>query len=72
VAGCRIAFASACTVRTQCPFSIKQPASAQCARPRIEPLYPVASSALSRTTTAPTLLRGHVERVAACTARFMK
>ncbi len=33
-----MAFASACTVETQCPSSITQPTSEQCGSPRIEPL----------------------------------
>src|SRR5580692_1083324 len=71
-AACTMAFASAWTVRTQCPSSIRCPSSSQCGRPRIEPLYPVARMILSRTTTAPTNLRSQVERVATSRAMFMK
>src|SRR6266542_3103256 len=67
-----MAFASACTVATQCPSSIRQPTSSQCGSPRIEPLYPVERIVRSRTITAPTCLRGQVEREATCWAMFMK
>src|SRR5215831_16805534 len=67
-----IAFASACTVETQCPSSMTQPTSEQCGSPRIEPLYPVERIVLSRTITAPTCLRGQVDRVETCRAMFMK
>src|ERR1700730_17355047 len=67
-----IAFASACTVETQWPSSMTHPTSQQCGIPRIEPLYPVDRIVRSRTITAPTCLRGQVERDATCPAMFMK
>src|SRR5258706_7844869 len=49
-----------------------QPSSSQCGSPRIDPVYPVDSTARSRTMTAPTCFRGQVDRVAACCAMPMK
>jgi hypothetical protein len=42
-----------------------QPTSSQCGSPRTDPLYPVDSTVRSRTITAPTCFREHVDRVAA-------
>ena len=59
-----IALASAWMVATQWSFSIMCPSSAQWGMPRIDPLYPVDRMVRSRTITAPTNLRGQVEREA--------
>jgi len=48
------------------------PTSEQWGMPRIEPLYPVDKIVLSRTITAPTNLRGQVDRLAVTAAMFMK
>jgi hypothetical protein len=48
------------------------PTSEQWGMPRIDPLYPVDRMVFSRTTTAPTNLRGHVDRDATTLAMFMK
>lgn len=71
-ADARSALSSACTVRTQCPSSIRCPMSSQCGNRRTEPLYPVATMILSWTITAPTCFRSHVDRVATWVAMFMK
>src|SRR5262245_50812670 len=67
-----IAFASAWIVATQWPSSIICPTSEQCGMPRIEPLYPVDKMVRLRTSTAPTYLRGQVDRVATTCAMLMK
>src|ERR671911_412012 len=71
-----MAFCSAWSVRWQvfrpCTTRIRHPTSSQCGIPEGAPLYPVVSIRLSRTTTAPTARRGHVERVATSCAMRMK
>src|SRR3982751_5484965 len=67
-----IAFASAWIVATQWLSSIMWPTSEQCGIPRIEPLYPVDKMVRLRTSTAPTYLRGQVDRVATTCAMLMK
>src|SRR6476661_2333031 len=71
-AACRIAFDSAWIVATQWPSSIMWPTSEQWGMPRIEPLYPVDRIVRFRTMTAPTYLRGQVERVDTTCAMLMK
>src|SRR5918993_3349377 len=71
-----MAFCSAWSVRWQLfrpsTTRIRHPTSSQCGIPEGAPLYPVVSIRLSRTTTAPTASRGHVERVATSCAMRMK
>src|SRR6185436_11414446 len=67
-----MALASAWIVATQWPSSIMWPTSEQCGIPRIDPLYPVDRIVRLRTSTAPTYLRGQVERVATTCAMLMK
>src|SRR5829696_7160005 len=71
-----IAFCSACSVRWQLsrPSTIRMrhPTSSQWGIPEGLPLYPVVRMRLSRTITAPTARRGHVERVATSCAMRMK
>src|SRR5918993_5286847 len=71
-----MAFCSAWSVRWQVfrpsTTRIRHPTSSQCGIPEGAPLYPVVSIRLSRTTTAPTASRGHVERVATSCAMRMK
>src|ERR671916_3462095 len=63
-----MAFCSAWSVRWQLSrpstMRIRHPTSSQWGIPEGEPLYPVVRMRLSRTITAPTASRGHVERVA--------
>src|SRR5918997_471598 len=71
-----IAFCSAWSVRWQLSrpstIRIRHPTSSQCGSPEGLPLYPVVRMRLSRTITAPTASRGHVERVATSWAMRMK
>src|SRR5215212_9567331 len=71
-----MAFCSACRVRWQLsrPSTIRMrhPTSSQWGIPEGLPLYPVVRMRLSRTITAPTASRGHVERVATSCAMRMK
>src|SRR5215210_1532664 len=71
-----MAFCSAWSVRWQLsrPSTIRMrhPTSSQWGIPEGLPLYPVVRIRLSRTITAPTASRGHVERVATSCAMRMK
>src|SRR5215210_2924208 len=71
-----MAFCSAWSVRWQLsrPSTIRMrhPTSSQWGIPEGLPLYPVVRMRLSRTITAPTASRGHVERVATSCAMRMK
>src|SRR5918994_2389860 len=71
-----MAFCSACSVRWQLSrpstSRIRHPTSSQWGIPEGLPLYPVVRMRLSRTITAPTASRGHVERVATSCAMRMK
>src|SRR5215210_1136056 len=71
-----MAFCSAWSVRWQLsrPSTIRMrhPTSSQWGIPEGLPLYPVVRMRLSRTMTAPTASRGHVERVATSCAMRMK
>src|SRR5919202_5555633 len=71
-----MAFCSACSVRWQLSrpstIRIRHPTSSQWGIPEGLPLYPVVRIRLSRTISAPTASRGHVERVATSWAIRMK
>src|SRR5918994_3362090 len=71
-----MAFCSACSVRWQLSrpstSRIRHPTSSQWGIPEGLPLLPVVRMRLSRTITAPTARRGHVERVATSWAIRMK
>ena len=71
-APCTMALASAWVERRQCPLTMGSPTSVQCATWRGAPLYPVVRMRWSRTSTAPTLARGQVARVATVRAISMK
>src|SRR5215203_6341473 len=71
-----MAFCSAWSVRWQLSrpstIRIRHPTSSQWGIPEGLPLKPVVRMRLSRTITAPTARRGHVERVATSWAMRMK